>query len=302
MIASRITKLSAGMVALALLAAACGGNSDNPDAAGSTPPGDETPSTTPSETESPASNGEPGEDTDKKSSYEVWFLDPQARFLRVAFRSQDSTPRIGAAALESLFSGPVDGDGKSSTAIPEGSRLLGLTIEDGVATADLSPEFESGGGSASMIGRLAQVVFTLTQFPTVDGVDFMIEGRPVDVFSSEGIVLDQPQTRGDFENIAPPVVVESPRPGAVVSSPVTVAGNANVFEATVTLRIVDASGEELVRDFTTATCGTGCRGDYNTRLRFDVTEVQNGFIEVFEESAKDGSPQFVVRLPVTLNP
>jgi hypothetical protein len=196
----------------------------------------------------------------------------------------------------------VAGDGKISSAIPADARLLGLTIADGLATVDLSSEFESGGGSFSMLGRLAQVVFTITQFPTVDRVAFKINGESVDVFSSEGIVLDKPQTRGDFENIAAPIVVAAPRPGATVSSPVTVAGNANVFEATVTLRIVDATGKVIVRDFTTATCGTGCRGDYSTKLKFDVSEAQKGFVEVYEESAKDGSPLFVVRLPVMLQP
>jgi germination protein M len=292
-------RLSAGAVALALLTAACGGdsNSNSPAAGGATPTAEETPSGTPDSTESPTSNGET-----KTSTYEVWFIEKKGRFLQVAYRLQESTPRIGTAALESLLRGPVAGDGKISSAIPADARLLGLTIADGLATVDLSSEFESGGGSFSMLGRLAQVVFTITQFPTVDRVAFKINGESVDVFSSEGIVLDKPQTRGDFENIAAPIVVAAPRPGATVSSPVTVAGNANVFEATVTLRIVDATGKVIVRDFTTATCGTGCRGDYSTKLKFDVSEAQKGFVEVYEESAKDGSPLFVVRLPVMLQP
>jgi germination protein M len=295
-------RLSAGVVALALLTAACGsdsngGDSNSPAAGGATPTSEETPSGTPDPTESPSSNGEAN-----TSTYEVWFIEKKGRFLQVAYRSQESIPRIGTAALESLLRGPVTDDGKISSAIPSDAKLLNLTIADGLATVDLSSEFESGGGSFSMLGRLAQVVFTITQFPTVDSVAFKIDGEPVDVFSSEGIALDKPQTRQDFEDIAAPVVVASPRPGAAVSSPVTVAGNANVFEATVTLRIVDATGKVIVRDFTTATCGTGCRGDYSTKLKFDVSEVQKGFIEVYEESAKDGSPLFMVRVPVTLQP
>jgi len=293
------SKLGAGVVVLALLAAACGGDSNTPAAGGATPPAGETPAAAPEE--SPASNGD-SNDTKKETAYEIWFIEKKGRFMQVAYRSQESTPRIGAAALESLLQGPAAGDGKASTAIPSGSRLLNLTIEDGLATVDLSSEFESGGGSFSMLARLAQVVFTVTQFPTVDGVAFEIEGEPVDVFSSEGIVLDKPQTRADFEDIAAPIVVESPRPGTTLSSPVTVTGNANVFEATVSLRIVDSAGNAVVRDFTTATCGTGCRGDFSARLNFEVTKADQGFIEVYEESAKDGSPLFMVRLPVTLRP
>src|SRR5450759_629539 len=42
------------------------------------------------------------------------------------------------------------------TMIPAGSQLLGITIDGSVATVDLTGAFESGGGSASMFGRLAQ--------------------------------------------------------------------------------------------------------------------------------------------------
>jgi germination protein M len=295
------SRLGVGVVVLALLVAGCGSDSNTPAAgAAGGSSSEETPRATPEQ--SPVSNGGGSNSTDDMTAYEVWFVEKRGRFLQVAYRSQESTPRIGSAALESLLSGPAAGDGKASSAIPSGVSLLGLTIQDGLATVDLSSEFESGGGSFSMRARLAQIVFTITQFPTVDRVAIKIEGEPVDVFSSEGIVLDRPQTRADFEDIAAPIVVEAPRPETSVSSPVTVTGNANVFEATVTMRIVDAAGNELVRDFTTATCGTGCRGDYTGRLRFDVAEAQNGFIEVFEESAEDGSPLFVVRVPVTLQP
>ena len=57
-----------------------------------------------------------------------------------------------------------------SSAIPAGTRLLGLSIAGQIATVDLSSEFESGGGATSVLGRLAQVVYTLTQFPTVTSV------------------------------------------------------------------------------------------------------------------------------------
>ncbi|HZA39105.1 MAG TPA: Gmad2 immunoglobulin-like domain-containing protein [Actinomycetota bacterium] len=294
------SRIGTGLLALALLAVACGGNSNTPAAGGNTPSPEATPSATPQV--SPAANGETNDEPKKDTTYEVWFVEKKGRFLQVAYRSQESTPRIGTAALESLLGGPQSGEGKVSTAIPADATLLGLTIQDGLATVDLSSEFESGGGSFSMLGRLAQVVFTITQFPTVDRVAFEIEGEPVDVFSSEGIALDKPQTRADFEDIAAPIVVESPRPGATVSSPVDVTGNANVFEATVSMRIVDSSGNVLVRDFTTATCGTGCRGGYSKKLKFEVAETQAGFIEVFEESAEDGSPIFKVRLPVMLKP
>jgi hypothetical protein len=207
---------------------------------------------------------------------------------------------VGAAAVEWLLQGPAE-EGVQ-TAIPAGTRLLGLTIEDGIATVDLTSEFEEGGGSLSMTMRLAQVVYTLTQFPTVDGVLFRLDGRDVDVFSGEGIILDHPVTRSDYEDLVPVIVVESPQPGAV-SSPVTVSGNANVFEANVTVVILDAAGNELARTFTTATCGTGCRGDFSVAVPFEVDEAQAGTILVHDDDAAGtGNPPHQVRVPVLLQP
>jgi hypothetical protein len=230
---------------------------------------------------------------------EVWFTEGEGLYRTHA--TVQATPRLGAAALEVLLRGPQEpGIG---TAIPEGTRLLGLSIDDGVAYVDLSSEFESGGGSLSMTIRLAQVVYTLTQFPTVEGVRFELDGRPVDVFSGEGIVLDHPVSRADYEQLMPVIVVESPARGERVSSPVTVSGNANVFEANVTVVILDEAGNELARTFTTATCGTGCRGDFSVAVPFEVDEAQAGTILVHDDDAAGtGTPPHQVRIPVVLAP
>jgi immunoglobulin-like protein involved in spore germination len=96
----------------------------------------------------------------------------------------------------------------------------------------------------------------------------------------------------------PAIVVRIPVPGEEIGSPVNVAGTADVFEATVSIRILDANGQELAAAVTTATCGTGCRGKYF----FFTEQRQKGTIEVFESSAEDGSPLNVVRIPVVLVP
>ncbi len=98
------------------------------------------------------------------------------------------------------------------------------------------------------------------------------------------------------------IVVETPQPGEEVTAPVRIAGNADVFEATVSIRILDAEGTELAAAFATATCGGGCRGEFSTDVFFFTPERQNGTIEVYESSAEDGSQQHLVTLPVVLVP
>lgn len=85
-------------------------------------------------------------------------------------------------------------------------------------------------------------------------------------------------------------------------SPVTVAGTADVFEASVSVRIQDAVNNTIAETFTSATCGSGCRGDFSVDVPYSVGTEQRGVIEVFEVSAEDGSRTNVVRIPVTLTP
>jgi hypothetical protein len=102
--------------------------------------------------------------------------------------------------------------------------------------------------------------------------------------------------------VKPAIVVRTPAAGDEIVSPVTVSGTADVFEATVSIRILDANGEELAAAFATATCGSGCRGKYSAEVFFFTEERQEGTIEVFESSAADGSPLNLVSVPVELVP
>jgi hypothetical protein len=98
------------------------------------------------------------------------------------------------------------------------------------------------------------------------------------------------------------VTVTDPCSDDAVTSPLTVAGEANVFEATVSLRIRDANGTEIATAFTTAQCGTGCWGAFVGEIEFSVDHEQTGTLEVFESSAEDGSDIHKVSIPVTLVP
>ncbi len=83
------------------------------------------------------------------------------------------------APSRELVAGPTPAelaDGLTS-AVPADTELLDVNLADGVATVDLSSAYTTGGGSLSMMARVAQVVFTATQFDNADGVEFWIEGE-----------------------------------------------------------------------------------------------------------------------------
>jgi germination protein M len=235
--------------------------------------------------------------------YEVWFTRDESLFM--VKRAVASTPRIGTAAMESLLAGPGPREQGAAVGsqIPAGTQLLGLSVEDGVATVDLTSEFESGGGSASMNMRIAQVVYTLTQFPTVKGVLFELDGQHVDVLGGEGVVVDEPVTRRDYRSLVPAILVTDPQIGARVDDPVVVQGTANVFEANVTVEVVDASGKVVGHTFTTASCGTGCRGTFSVEVPYEVSSATRGLIIVHDDDAAGtGAPPHEVRIPVVLTP
>ena len=239
------------------------------------------------------------ETTEGFTVLDVYFL--RGEHIGASTRRLAQTQAVARAALTELLGGPDAAERAAglTTAIPSGTRVLDVDIGGGVATVDLSGAFERGGGSASMLARVAQVVHTLTQFSTVERVAFRIDGRPVDAIGGEGVTVDPPVTRADFEAVAPPILVESPGPGDSVTVPISVRGTANTFEATLFVRVVDASGNTLVDQLITATSGSGTRGTFSAAL--DVDGSGPATIVAYERSAENGEMTHIVRIPIRLS-
>lgn len=281
--------LAALLASVALVA--CGSDDDG---ATTTSTSDE--STTTTADEETTTTGEPAAETVVRAYFvrdEV--VGPVAR--------PATGPAVAAAAMEGLLGGPDPSEEEIgfSTTIPAGTELNGVTITGGVATVDLSSEFTSGGGSASMRGRVAQVVFTLTQFDTVDSVEFEVDGEPLTVLGGEGLMLDDPQTRTDWEDLSPAILVESPLPFEEVTSPLRISGTGNTFEASFVVNVTDGDGLIVYDEPAMATSGTGTRGTFDVTATFEVPREGIGAVIVFELSAKDGSQINVVEVPVRIS-
>jgi len=278
------------LIVLVVVLTGCGDDDDTTTSAPATTAAPTTTSGTPATTTAPATERE-----------------VRAYFLRDEAVGPVARPVVGdavaAGALDGLLDGPTAEEQEIglSTAIPQGTELLGVAIDDRVATVDLSTEFDSGGGSLSMMARVAQVVFTVTQFPTVDAVDFEIEGEPVTALGGEGLLVDEPQTRADWEELAPAILVDSPLPFAEVTSPLEITGSANTFEAAFVVNVTDGEGLIVYDEPAMATSGTGTRGTFDVTATFDVPRPGVGALIVFEESAQDGSPINLVELPLQIS-
>jgi germination protein M len=248
-------KLALLVVAAALLVTGCGGD-------------DESSSTDTATTTAPA----------ETITLRVYFL--RDELVWPVAREIEDTEAVATAALEELLAGPTaqeTADLDLSTAIPSGTELDGLEVTDGVATVELTAEMPDD--------ALAQVVYTLTQFPTESSVE--IEGKSY--------------TRADFEDLTPPILVESPLAFEDVVSPLRVTGTANTFEATFNYELTDTDGLIVDKNFVTATSGTGTRGTFDfTTGPFTVPFDGVGALIVFELSAKDGSRINLVEIPLRM--
>jgi len=206
-------------------------------------------------------------------------------------RTRPATLATSRLSLTELAAGPAPAEAAAglTTAFPAGTAFDIVGITDGVATVSFTAGFYAGGRDAARL-RQAQVVYTLTQFPTVSTV----------AFQSDREARGGPVGRGAFADLLPAIVVTAPLIGERVASPVTVTGTADVFEGTVSARVLDAAGREISTAFTTATCGSGCRGDYRLTLPYRLPADQDGVVEVYEVEPKDGSRVDVVAVPVFL--
>ena len=130
-----------------------------------------------------------------------WVRDTGVDFelvpIPATVQATDDREEILVAAFDRLLTSTPD-DNLFST-IPEGTQLMRLAIaEDGVYV-DLSQEFSTGGGSASMTSRLGQVIYTATSLQPDANVWIFVNGEPLELLGGEGLEVAQPSTRQIFQ-------------------------------------------------------------------------------------------------------
>jgi spore germination protein GerM len=131
----------------------------------------------------------------------VYWLRDEAEHLVLVPEATTPTKDAPEVVLTKLFGELLENppkDGLINT-IPENTKLLKAEVNDDGIVIDLSAEFTSGGGGASMIGRLAQVLYTATSFSPDAAVWLKVDGQPLEVLGEEGLEVAQPITRKIFE-------------------------------------------------------------------------------------------------------
>jgi hypothetical protein len=198
--------------------------------------------------------------------------------VQPVLRTVPKTEAVATAALGQLLTGPTSEE-----------KQLGLTTEVPAGTTlsvDKTGDVLTVHGDVPDGAPLAQVVYTLTQFPSAQTVE----------------VGGKQYTRGSFEQLTPAILVELPLPFEQVKSPLRLAGSANTFEATFQYELKDATGKILAKHFVTATSGNGVRGTYDVSIPFTVAKAGVGTLTVYENSAANGKRINQISIPLTLSP
>jgi hypothetical protein len=178
------------------------------------------------------------------------------------------TEAVATAAVGALLAGPPAG---YETAIPAGTTLDSVAISNGVATARITP------ASLTRSAR-GQLVYTLTQFPTIRSVDGA--------------------TRADFADLTPEaaIFVEHPARDATVTSPVHASGTADVFEGTLAVDVW-SGGTRLRTQTIQASSGTGTRGTWSATIAVPPGLARLVF---YEPSAENGQPLHSTEVDLTV--
>lgn len=146
----------------------------------------------------------------EENTVKIWRLDDDGKkTILVPQERQD--PEASTAdpevrlnrSLSSLIASAGKPDGKLTSTIPVGTKLLSAKIlADGVHV-DLSKEFTQGFGATSMIGRLGQVVYTATTQNPDAPVWITVEGKKLEVLGDVGVEIRQPITRQTYDQDFP---------------------------------------------------------------------------------------------------
>ena len=190
------------MLALLLLTAGCEQPPNNPPEKPVTTPADK-PDKTPPVKPTPDKPSKPAENPPPKNQehaldVKVYYPDDSGMKLvevrREIFVGDDSEKY--SAAIEVLRKDPVEAN--LTKIFPDNAAINSVTVENGLATVDFDGGILKGfvGGSTGEEFLIGSIVNTLTNFPEVTGVKFLVDGKEIETLSGH-MDLSTPLERMD---------------------------------------------------------------------------------------------------------
>jgi hypothetical protein len=269
---------------VALVAAACSGNSTALTS---------TTTTVPRTTTTTVAGSTTTTTSPTQRTYPLYFL--RGTQLGVSVRTVTSLADPHFQAISALMGGtdPTESAAGLGTAIPAGTTVRGLEIRSGIATVNMSPQFLTLAPQDQLAARLSQVVYTLTTTPTVTGVVIEIAGSRIVNFA--GVNLNSPVGRSQVTGSLPLVLLEQPAVGGSLKGVLTISGR-TAGTGTYDIQLLDPAGKLLASVTNTAAAG----GTFQQSVPFTITGPETGTVRVFGRPTSTTLPvqQFQFTLPI----
>lgn len=236
------------------------------------------------------SEGEDGQEDDQDDDAEMLVTAYLVRSAGDGFYVEPAevtlgleTTGIARASMEALV---VGGSGELITLAPDGTRVLGATISDGVLKVDMSEEVRdsSAAGAEAEEAFAQQLAHTAAQFDGVEAVELLVGGSGIDELWGH---LDWSQPIEPDDLALSPVVIEEIE---VEDGTVTVSGQATVYEATVELRLINPDGAVVADTFANAECGAPCRGEWEHAFEASAGSQGTWTVEASQPQVTDEGP------------
>jgi spore germination protein GerM len=155
-----------------------------------------------------------------QDTVKIWRLDDNGK---KTFLVPQDRPEAGAStanpeqrvqkSMSNLIASAGKPDGKLTTTVPVGTKLLSSRVMADGIHVDLSKEFNQVSGATSVIGRLGQVIYTATAQNPDAPVWITIEGKKLELLGDgAGIEVRQPITRQTYNQDFPINPAKSPTP------------------------------------------------------------------------------------------
>ena len=129
--------------------------------------------------------------------YFTKLKDSEGLLLIPVVRNIQKNDSVVDASLKELFLGPTSEEMLKGimTEIPIGTRLIMVEEAEDEVLVDISSQFLTGGGSATMQLRYLQLYKTLRNVAPGKKIYLMVDGKNVKTIGGEGLEVNQPLSK-----------------------------------------------------------------------------------------------------------
>ncbi|MFW5800963.1 MAG: GerMN domain-containing protein [Spirochaeta sp.] len=159
---------------------------------------DEEPETQPEPEPMPA---DPPEETRRAVLYYIRVSDDGHISAEASERRLPVSNTPLTANISSLLQGPSTEELNRGllNLVPADTQLLSASVSNRTAYLNFSEDFRFNSlGTEGLVAQLEQIVFTATEFSSVDRVQFLIDGEQKEYLGGDGVYIGQPLGRDSF--------------------------------------------------------------------------------------------------------